>query len=79
MPKVEVFFAHEKWPKTLVPRTTLFQKCYCFCTGGHRWRKFLWGGITGHFDCDCCTKCYKFRGPLPENRDTEPFPCYMLP
>lgn len=68
------FFPETRWPQTLL-KTTTFKKWVCWLTGGHRWRKFLWGGIESPFDCDCCEKCLKFRGPLDINRLTPYFNC----
>jgi len=75
----EEFFPQDRWPQTLIPRPGAIRRFYCWITGGHNWRKFLWGGITHPFDCDCCTKCYKCRGPLPVERETEVFPCQIPP
>lgn len=73
----EEFYAQDRWPHTAVPRSGVFRRLYCKMTGGHKWRKFLWGGIDHPFDCDCCTKCRKFKGPLPLQRDTEVFPSLL--
>ena len=77
MVEPQEFYAREKFPNTSVPPTTKWQKFWCWITGGHNWHKFLWGGIHSMFDCDMCPKCFKMRGPLPENRVTKVFPCRL--
>lgn len=77
--KAEEFWPKDKFPNTLIPHPSWLRRLYCSITGGHAWRKFLWGGIHGMFDCDCCPKCWKMRGPLPEDRDTPVFPCGIKP
>ena len=69
------FYPLDRWTQSLIPRPGRIRKIYCLMTGGHKWRKFLWGGIVHPFDCDCCMKCYKFRGPLSQDRTTDVFPC----
>lgn len=71
------FFPKDRHPQSLVPRPSRLRRLYCWATGGHVWRKFLWGGVDHPFDCDCCTKCLKFNGPLDPNRDTEIFSCHF--
>lgn len=72
------FFPRDRHPNTLVPYPSWWRKLWCRAAG-HNWKKFLWGGVDHMFDCDCCTRCFKFRGPLPIDRDTETFPCTMNP
>lgn len=79
LPEPKEFFSKELFPMTMVPETPMWRKIYCKLTGGHSWRKFLWGGVLSMFDCDSCSKCYKFRGPLPEDRNTPIFPCQINP
>jgi hypothetical protein len=71
------FFPADRYARTVVPYPSKLRKLYCWITGGHHWRKFLWGGIVRFNDCDCCTKCFKMRGPMPLGRNTEVFPCYL--
>ena len=71
----EEFFPLDRWPQALIPYPSKWRKLYCYLTGGHDWKKFLWGGVNHPFDCDCCTKCWKFLGPLPVDRPKEVFPC----
>ena len=76
--EVKEFFAKDEWPRTLVPVTPMWRLLYCKLTGGHNWKQFLWGGVNHPFDSDCCTKCWKFRGPLPIDRESDTFPCHII-
>jgi len=72
------FYPADRNPNSLVPRPGLIRRFFCKVTG-HNWKRFLWGGVNHMMDCDACTKCFKFRGPLPIDREGEVFPCYMKP
>lgn len=73
------FWPRDRWPKALVPKRSRILRAICWVTGGHTWRKFIWGGVYRPTDCDCCMKCHKFRGPLPVDRDTEIMPSVLWP
>jgi hypothetical protein len=73
----EEFEAGGRFPNSTIPPSRWYERFACWWLGDHRWRKFLWGGLEHPFDCDCCTRCRRMRGPLPIDRDTEVFPCQL--
>lgn len=76
MTEPEEFWPKDRWPQTLIPHPGWLRRLRCRIFG-HDFKKFLWGGIDHPFDCDCCTRCHRMRGPLPLDRETETYPCYM--
>jgi hypothetical protein len=73
------FYPADVWVDTLVPRPSWIRRLWCWMFG-HAWAKWYWGGVNHPFDCDTCKVCYKFRGPMPDERDTpDDFPCTLNP